>query len=247
MTYRVQLEQFEGPLDLLLSLIEEQKLDITRVSMAKVTDQYLAYIQQKEGVISLANLTEFLSVAAKLILIKSKALLPLLELNEEEESDIHQLEEQLAVFQKFKEASRFLGEIAQRRTPCFSRAMFLGVSFSFHPPRNVSAQTIEDAFHAIVRSIPLIEKLEERIVKDGVSVEEKIRSIRTIVQQRVELSFADIVRTAKDRVDVIVSFLALLELVKQTLIFVEQKTSFSDITLRRAAQQDEKKYAHNTP
>jgi len=240
MTYRVQLEQFEGPLDLLLSLIEEQKLDITRVSMAKVTDQYLAYIQQKEGGISLENLTEFLSVAAKLVLIKSKALLPLLELDAEEEGDIHQLEQQLAAFQKFKEAARRLGEIAQRDVHCFSREMFLGFSLPFHPPRNVSQQTIMEAFGAIVRSIPLIEKLEERLVKAGISVEEKIRDIRMIIHQRVVLSFADIVRTAKDRVDIIVSFLALLELVKQALISVEQKTSFSDITMRRSIQGDKK-------
>src|SRR3989344_2861881 len=240
MTYRVQLEQFEGPLDLLLSLIEEQKLDITRVSMAKVTDQYLAYIQQKEGGISLENLTEFLSVAAKLVLIKSKALLPILELDEEEEGDIHQLEQQLAEFQKFKEAARRLGEIAQRDVHCFSREMFLGFSLPFHPPRNVSQQTIMEAFGAIVRSIPLIEKLEERLVKAGISVEEKIRDIRMIIHQRVVLSFADIVRTAKDRVDIIVSFLALLELVKQALISVEQKTSFSDITMRRSIQGDKK-------
>ena len=77
MTYRVKIEQFEGPLDLLLSLIEEQKLDIVKLSLATVADQYLEHIKNNKE-IHLENLSDFLSVAAKLILIKSKALLPML-------------------------------------------------------------------------------------------------------------------------------------------------------------------------
>ena len=83
MMYQIKTEQFEGPLDLLLDLIEKEEVDITRVSLAKITDQYLEYINAQED-ISLHNLTDFLSVAAKLILIKSHALLPLLQLDEEE-------------------------------------------------------------------------------------------------------------------------------------------------------------------
>ena len=102
MAYHICLEQFEGPLDLLLSLIEKEKLDITHVSLAKVADQYLKYLETEES-ISLGNLTAFLSVAARLILIKSRALLPILEFSDEEEESMDDLETRLKVYKRFRE------------------------------------------------------------------------------------------------------------------------------------------------
>src|SRR5664280_991792 len=99
--YQIKTEQFEGPMDLLLQMTEEQKLDITRVSLAKTAYQYLQYIANTQN-ITLEHLADFLSVASRLILIKSKALLPMLEFTEEEEEEIKDLEYQLAQYKKFK-------------------------------------------------------------------------------------------------------------------------------------------------
>lgn len=105
MNYRFQLEQFEGPLDLLLGLIEKEKLDITQVSLAEIADQFLAYIDNNEN-INLEQLSAFLSVATRLILIKSRALLPILTFTEEEEESIQDLEEHLRLYQIFREQAK---------------------------------------------------------------------------------------------------------------------------------------------
>ena len=123
--YNIKIEQFEGPLDLLLQLTEQEKLDITRVSLAQIADQYLQYISQAEN-ITLQNLADFLSVASKLILIKSKALLPLLEFSPEEEEEIKDLEHQLAEYKKFKEAAGGLNLLLQNPLRFFSRESFVG-------------------------------------------------------------------------------------------------------------------------
>ena len=98
--YKVKLEQFQGPLDLLLQLTEEKKLDITEISLAKVTDQYLTYLKNSE-VISLDDLANFLIIASRLILIKSRMLLPTLELSKEEEQDIETLKRQLEEYKRY--------------------------------------------------------------------------------------------------------------------------------------------------
>ena len=100
--YHVRLPQFEGPFPLLFSLIEKEKLDITRLALAEVTDQYLAHIAREGS--SLPNLAEFLSVAAQLLLLKSRALLPFLTLTEEEEEAVHDLYSCLLKYQRYKAA-----------------------------------------------------------------------------------------------------------------------------------------------
>ena len=130
MSYNIKLEQFEGPLDLLLQLTEQEKLDITRVSLAQIADQYLEYISNAKN-ITLAHLADFLSVASKLILIKSKALLPLLQFTEEEEEEIKDLEHQLAEYKKFKEAAQKLNDVFHSPFTYFSRKGFIGLGNVF--------------------------------------------------------------------------------------------------------------------
>ena len=107
MNYHFQLEKFEGPLDILLNLIEKEKLSITEVSLAQIADQFLAYIDGNEN-INLEQLSGFLSVATRLILIKSRALLPILTFTEEEEESIQDLEEHLRLYQLFRDQAKKL-------------------------------------------------------------------------------------------------------------------------------------------
>lgn len=231
MTYHIKLEQFEGPLDLLLQLTEQEKLDITRVSLAKIADQYLEYISQAQD-ITLAHLADFLSVASRLILIKSKALLPMLEFTEEEEEEIKDLEYQLAEYKKFKDASAKLALVFDSPKMSFSREGFLGLPALFYPPEKIVAEDLLKAFSKVLGEIPVVEKLEQDLVAEILTLEDKIVHLQNTLRERVQTSFSELVANAKDKVEVVVSFLAMLELVKQRIIHVEQDELFQEISLR---------------
>ena len=224
------MEKFEGPLDLLLELIEKEELHITELSLAHVADQYLEHIKNNSS-IHLENLAEFLSVASKLILIKSRALLPILEFTQEEEAEIKDLAKQLEEYKKFKEASLALGKISQLGRISYAREGFSGIKTFFYPPENINVFDLKKYFQAVLAEIPIIEKLEEEIVREVMTLEEKINDLQNFLRQRVETSFADLTANATEKIDVIVSFLAMLEMVKQRIINVDQGELFQDIKL----------------
>lgn len=231
MVYQIKLEQFAGPLDLLLSLIEEEKLDITRLSLATVADQYLEYIKNNQN-IQLENLANFLFIASKLILIKSKALLPFLQFNEEEEGEIRDLTNQLAEYKKFKEAALRIKEISETGKMAYSREGFAGVGPLFYPPENINVFDLKKYFQLILADIPIIEKLEEEYVQEIMTLEEKIGDLQKVLREKIEVSFSEFISGAKEKVDVIVSFLAILEMVKQKIIDVEQHELFREIKMK---------------
>jgi segregation and condensation protein A len=233
MVYKIKSEQFEGPLDLLLQLTEEKKMDISRLSLAQIADEYLQYIEQREN-ISLENLSDFLSVAAKLILIKSKSLLPLLELDDEEEKEILDLEKQLAEYKKFKEISKELNKAMLSPESSYSREDFSSSVPVFYPPEEINVFDLKKTFQKILSEIPVIEKLEEEIVRNVITLEEKIEHLTNTIRERVESSFSEITKNAADKIDVIISFLAMLELVKQRIIHAEQNELFSEIKLKHS-------------
>lgn len=228
--YKVKTDKFEGPMELLLDLIEKEKLNITELSLAKVADEFLDFMRNNDS-IGLEHLAEFLSVASKLILIKSRALLPALKFTDEEEAEIKDLTDQLEKYRKFKEAAEKIGKMAKLKRICFSRPGFSGVKSVFYPPENLNAFDLKKNFLKILSEIPLIEKLQEEIVAEVVTLEERINNLEQTLRKRVESSFSDLVSEAKDKVDVIVSFLAVLEMVKQKIVQVEQDKLFSDIKL----------------
>lgn len=232
MAYHIQLAQFEGPLDLLLSLIEKEKLDITQVSLATVADQYLEYLRD-EGSLSLADLSSFLTVAARLILIKSRALLPVLEFSDEEEESMDDLEIRLKEYQRFREAANMLHSLFEKRRSATSRESFLGTQVVFYPPPGLTADLLKEHFMNVLGDIPLFEILPEKELQAVVTLEEMIFSLQNMLAERVQTSFNELVGAAADRTAVIVSFLAVLEMVKQRIVHVEQEHFFSDIFIKR--------------
>ena len=234
--YHIKLEQFEGPLDLLLALTEQEKLDITRVSLAKITDEYLEYINKAEN-ITLQNLAEFLSVAAKLILIKSKALLPLLEFTEEEEEEIRDLEHQLAQYKKFKDIALEIAKLIDCKKFGFTREGFQGLKTIFYPPENMVADDLKNAFAKVLGEIKVTEKLEEEMVREVLTLEEKIQHLQSHLREKVQTSFAELIANTQDKVEVVVSFLAMLEMVKQRLIHIEQDELFGEILMRHKEEE----------
>lgn len=232
MAYCFHLEKFEGPLHLLLSLIEKEKLDITQVSLAQVTDQYLAYIRNEET-LSLDNLSAFLTIATRLILIKSRALLPILDFSDEEEEAMEDLEDRLKEYRLFREASQTLGNMFLRSQGSFGREAYLGTRVVFYPPKDLTVDALREHFVQVLGAIPILDVLPEKEIATIITLEEKIRSLQHSLTLRAESSFADIIETARDRVEVIVSFLAMLELIKQRFIHVEQEHYFSEIRIKR--------------
>lgn len=232
MAYQFHLESFEGPLDLLLSLIEKEKLDITQVSLAQVTDQYLRYIQDEQS-ISLQNLSAFLTVAARLILIKSRALLPILTFSDEEEESMEDLEYHLKAYKLFREASQRLGGLFLTSRGAYARESFLGTQVVFYPPKGITADSLKNHFTDVLGDIPVFEILPEKEMAMVVSLEQRISHLQHTLAERVESSFHEIIRNTENRVEVIVSFLALLELIKQRFVSVEQEKFFSDIRIKR--------------
>lgn len=229
--YKVKLEKFEGPLELLLELIEKEEMKIEELSLARVADQYLEHIRNSAN-IELANLADFLTVASRLILIKSRSLLPMLEITPEEEGEIKDLTYQLEQYKKFKEASLRIGKAADYKKFSFSREGYLGIRYFFYPPENINSYDLKKYFLEVLAQIPAVEKLQEEIVAEVVTLEEKITALENSLKLRIQSSFSEFVGNADNKLDVIVSFLAVLEMVKQRIIDVEQNELFQEINMK---------------
>ncbi len=232
MGYHFRLDHFEGPLDLLLSLIEREKLDITTVSLAQIADQYLEYLSTEKNV-TLENLAAFLSVASRLLLIKSRALLPVLTFTEEEEEAVDDLEWRLRQYKLFRDAAITLGELFGSRNESFMRESFLGSQVVFYPPKDFSVDDLVRHFRSLLGDIPVYEDIPEKVVEQVASLEERIIHLQEHLTERIETSFAEFSVAAKNKTDVIISFLALLELIKQCFLIAEQDDLSQGIRLRK--------------
>ncbi|MFH1367273.1 MAG: segregation/condensation protein A [Patescibacteria group bacterium] len=228
--YKIKIEQFEGPLDLLLQLIEEQKLEITEVSLSTVTEQYIAILDQNTS-IPAEELADFLVVAAKLLLIKSKALLPYLSPDEEDLGA--ELESQLKMYKLFYEASKVIHKMILKKRFCFYRDTSRLVIPVFIPPEKITAADLGGFFHVILKNIEPIIEIPKKALCRTISIREKISQIRDFIFQNEGLNFKKLIAKAKNRTEIIVTFLALLELVKQRDIAVCQDNIFSEITINK--------------
>ncbi len=233
--YTVKTKQFQGPLDLLLQLTEKEKLDITEVSLAKITDQYLNYLKTTKN-ISLENLAEFLVIASRLILIKSRMLLPALELTEEEEEDIEELKQRLAEYKRFKNLAKQIETIAKKNKIAYSREKYRGMKTIFYPPKELNLEDLKTSFKKILEEVSLLEeKLPQENLELKISVKEKINYIQNEISKRIKTSFKELTKNKKSKIDIIVNFLALLELIKQKIVTAEQDNLYDDITIKKRA------------
>ncbi|MSR85107.1 hypothetical protein EXS71_01555 [Candidatus Uhrbacteria bacterium] len=233
MSYAVHIEQFEGPLDLLLQLIESQKLDITSVSLMQVTEPFVAHVREKKGQIPPEELADFLVIAAKLIYLKSRALLPsLTDPSLEEGPD---LETQLKMYKKFVDAAHRLGEMVIAGQSSYGRVRrpvreYFG---EFVPPRGVTSEVLHDLYERVIRRLEPVMKLPQAAIERVITLEEKIEQLTQRIRDGLRTSFHKFLAESGDRKEIAVAFLALLELVKQRIIKVEQKNLFEEIHLER--------------
>lgn len=229
---QIQIKQFNGPLDLLLQLIEQQKMDITQIALAGVTEQFLAHIKTLEHVDPTA-LADYLSVAAKLLVIKSKAILPTLELDKEEEDIALDLEARLLLYKQFKEAAKYLKVLDNRRKQSFMRFVAFEEKISFFPDPDVDTKTLYQSIRTVLESLKEINNLPEATVKEAISIQEKIDSLQRLLSSQIETKLSELIATAKDKTEIIVTFLALLELIKQRILTVDQEQIFSEIMIKK--------------
>ena len=229
---QIQILQFNGPLDLLLQLIESQKMDITEIAIAGVTEQFLAHIKQLDK-IEPTILADFLSMAAKLLVIKSKSILPTLELEQEEQEVAHDLENRLTLYKRFKEATKHIKNLDAQGILSMTRETSFEEKTNFYPDPEVGIETLHTAILAVAKLLEEIHNIPKSKIKQAISIQEKIASLQSMIGEQIETKMSNLLATAKDKTEVIVTFLALLELIKQRILTVEQEQIFSEITIKK--------------
>ena len=228
--FKVTAGEFEGPIDLLLQLIEKKKLHVSEVSLATVTENFIEHIQHPETAISKAHMADFIYVASTLMLIKSIALLPTIEITPEEKASIEELEKRLAEFKKIKELSVHLGERFGKQI-LFSPERRSNTKPVFAPTAEITTVNLLQTVKDILARINIKEVVPQVIVKKVISLSEVMSSLTTRMQSALKMSFKQFVGSTEEKVTVIVSFLGMLELVKQGIIDVTQERHFDDISM----------------
>ncbi len=231
----VVLPVFQGPLDLLLHLIEDSKLDITEVSLLQVTEQYLRHLRSREH-IDLGMLAEFIGIGARLLLLKSRALLPKeeqpVEDDTEPEDDIRALIEALKEYRRFKQAAEFLRErevghgTYRREVPPPEVPLPTGLAA-------VTLSSLVDLIREVLERMPEEEPAAPEIRREPVRLRDRMRSLVETLETTKVTSFRRLIEAATSRTMVIVDFMAVLELIKQRYLAARQSESFGDIELVR--------------
>lgn len=228
-TFQFRLPVFEGPLDLLLYLIEKEELDITAISLVQVTDQYLAYLRAGEQ-IDPGALAEFIAIGARLLFLKSRALLPRpVEASEEEEDLGEDLVRRLKEYRRFKEAAASLREIEEEGLRAYPR---LAPATGLPVPTGLDGVTLDlllGIFQQVLERQPK-EEPQGVVERHEVTVDEKMRDLGEQLR-RGRVSFRSFISACRSRIEVIVSFMAVLELIKGLRLRAEQDTLFADIDL----------------
>ena len=228
--YQIKTEVFEGPLELLLDLVEKRKLFINEISLAQVADDYIAHLRQFEKM-PVDFVSNFLIVASTLILIKSKSLLPALNLTPEETQDIDELERRLKEYQKIRELSVHVKQMFGANVS-FPKGQSREQTAVFTPSEEISLQSIFAAIHDMVAHFPKKVTLPKVVVKKVISLEDMMDRLTTRITGSLKMSFREFAGVGKEeKVNVIVSFLAMLELVKQGMIAVTQGAHGDDIEI----------------
>ena len=228
--FQVTVGDFEGPLDLLLTLIEERKMLISDVSLSKVADNFIAFIKTQDR-FPAGQAAHFILVAATLLLIKSRSLLPVLTLSDDEEEDIHDLEKRLALYKIFRDAGRALGAMRQR---LFFGGLKRDTAPVFAPAPDMTLEALHHALSEALMRSPTIEKKKEVSVKGAISLEDMMTRLASRIERALSVTFKDFVGSPEDKREIVVGFLAVLELVKRGMLLADQGEHFTDISLSYA-------------
>lgn len=228
MSFTVKADVFEGPLELLLDLIESRKLFINDISLARVTDDFIEHLKKFDDM-PMGESAHFILVASTLLLIKSKSLLPELTLTEEEHGNIQDLETRLKIYKRIKEAGSHISRLFGVEV-IFPQSHRQPITPVFTPDLGFSLEQALQSLRDMLERLPKNEKLPKVVVEKVVSLEEMIDNLTTRITRQLKMSFKQFTAEHRgEKVHVIVSFLAMLELVKQGVVHVSQESHFKDI------------------
>lgn len=239
--YKISLEVFEGPLDLLLYLIKKDEVDIYDVSIERITKQYLTYLEAFE-VLNIEIAGEFIVMAANLLYIKSRTLLPkdqqMPDEEVEEDDPRWELIRQLIEYKKFKEASFYLRDQEELQSTLFPRPGELAGTISKLLPEEpllfseVSIFDLINAFQKALRRIPKGESFQE-IYEETYTVADRIQYLIRSIDPGISLKFEELFSEAATRSELVVTFLAMLELIRMRQFIVRQEEQFGEIWIER--------------
>ncbi|MDD2657338.1 MAG: ScpA family protein [Candidatus Pacebacteria bacterium] len=230
--FSIKTGSYEGPFEVLLDLIEARKLLVNELALASITEDFIQHVRA-QATFPVEETANFIQIAATLLLIKSKSLIPDLALSEDESADVEDLKRRLAAYEKVREASRELSRLFGKQVmlPAGERAL----EPMFAPSRDLTTGGIAEAMVRVLAAREEVEELPEARVKPLVTIEEMMDQLAKRVQSAMTLSFKDFHGGTKEKVEVIVSFLALLELVKQGAVAAEQFGEHGDIRISHTA------------
>jgi len=228
--FAIKTEVFEGPLELLIELVEKRKLLINDISLATVTDEYMKRVSLMQE-LSLPNTVQFVTLAATLLLIKSKSLLPVLELTEEEEGSIGDLTERLRQYQVYRDAAAPINVL-------FGHTMLHEAQYTppreplFVPDQFCATDQLTQAMQRVLHNLPRETAPQVRAtVRPTISLEDMMARLHDRITKQLQTRFSDLRRDEPEHKNVIVGFLAILELFKQGNILIVQDGRFTDIHL----------------
>lgn len=229
--YQIRLPNFQGPLDLLLSLIDDRQLDITEVSLAQVMDQYLVHLATLREM-EVQSLAEFVLVASQLILIKSRALLPEPPPFEQVEDPGQQLVQRLIEYRRFRAAADELEARSDRGLRAYPRPPAPPPPSESYPIEGVPLEALVEALRQSLTTQPTGSP-DTVVAPLAVSLTQKLAELRRMVEEKGALTFAALVAPAQSRLEIVVTFLALLELLRRREIKTRQEVPFGEILLQR--------------
>ena len=232
----VRASDFEGPLELLLELIENRKMSINQVSLAAITEEYIHFLEAV-GVHDRESLSHFITVAATLMLIKSRTLLPGLALTEEEEGNIDDLERRLRAYAEIRECTKKINEL-YNVTPRFGTKRTPTRMPVFTPDQQTDINILFQLASTLISAIPMQEILPEAKVSRSIDIRDVMESLMNRIRTQMNTSFAHLVETSeiKERkISIVIHFLALLELMKLDTMDVSQDVAFNDILIQTHA------------
>jgi len=230
-TFSIKTQAFEGPLELLLDLVEKRKFLINDISLAAVTDEYMRQVSIMQE-LSLPNTAQFIALAATLLLIKSKSLLPVLELTQEEEEGIDDLEIRLRRYQMYRDIARGIEEIFGKQVT-HERQYVPPLEPLFVTDKFTTLEALSTSIGEVVSNLPKKEIKPKVQVRKVISLEEMIDRLHARIEKQIKMSFKELLEDNHERTHVIVGFLAILESVKQGSILVAQAGKFEDIHIEK--------------
>ena len=236
MPFTIKTDSFEGPFELVLELIEARKLLVNDLALASITEDFITHVRAQET-FPVEETANFIQIAATLLLVKSKSLIPDLALTDDESADVEDLKRRLIAYEKVRDAARELSKL-------FGKAVMVGAGERtpedvFAPARDLNADALAEALARVLAARKAVEELPTARVKPLVTIEEMMDRLARRVESAMTISFKDFApfdsaqgKRPEDRVEVIISFLALLELVKQGAVAADQYGEHGDIRIR---------------